>query len=158
MKVLNIEEYAKPDGSPCWGVTVAKQDGTASKIPVVETEKPTYKIGDDIPYSNYVKMENLDHKGFYYQRKEGATQPHATTSGLPKTRQWKLSGRSAEEIESIERQSDKKAMVELYCHCTDASVPFDKKLATDIYKFVHQLGKDSPLVAEAKRLGAVEKP
>lgn len=72
MKVLNIEEHVKTDGKPYWQVTIPKRDGTASKSPLIEWEKPTYKVGDELPFE--VVLIKPDKGEWYYKRKEGSTQ------------------------------------------------------------------------------------
>lgn len=73
MKVLNIDKTPKAEGGFVWSVTLAKKDGTPSKVPLTESTQPTYKVGDEI-YSSNLELIKPDEGDWYYKRKEGSTQ------------------------------------------------------------------------------------
>ena len=60
------------------------------------------------------------------------------------------------EVESSKRCALMQA-TDIYTHCTDSSVPFDDDYFKRIYKVCSSLISDSPLIEEAKKMGAVEK-
>lgn len=84
MKVLNIEELKKADGSSYWEVTIPKKDGTPSGSPLVEWTKPTYSIGDELPFE--VELMKPAKERWYYKRRE-ATQERKPMEGTKPT--WK---------------------------------------------------------------------
>ena len=152
MKVVNIEELKKTDGSSYWQVTLPKKDGTPSKSPLVEWEKPTYNIGDELPYQ-VILMKPETERWYYKRREEATTQPK--TGDAIKDTGRKFYGKTPEEQASIERQVDKKIAAELYRHHVSSETPFDKAELVKIYNACHSLGKN-PVVEEAKKMGAVE--
>lgn len=68
MKVLSIEELKKTDGSSYWQVTIPKKDGTPSGSPLVEWAKPTYSIGDELPFE--VELMKPAKERWYYKRRD----------------------------------------------------------------------------------------
>ena len=70
MRVLNIEESKKTDGSSYWQVTIPKKDGTPSKSPLLEWTKPTYNTGDELPFEVELIKPPPPQK-WYYKRIEG---------------------------------------------------------------------------------------
>ena len=76
MKVLNIEELKKTDGSSYWEVTIPKRDGTPSGSPLVEWTKPTYSIGDELPFE--VELMKPAKERWYYKRKDSQVSKPAT--------------------------------------------------------------------------------
>jgi len=150
MKVLNIEELKKTDGSSYWEVTIPKKDGTASKSPLVEWTKPTYNIGDELPFE--IELIKPDKARWYYKRKDT---PAQVIKG--ETRQQKSFTASPEKIESIEYQNCRNLAVQLYCHTTDAGVELDNEYLGRCFRAVEALNAENYLVKEAKKMGAVEK-
>ena len=88
MKVKNIEESLKADGSSYWVVTLAKKDGTPSKVPFPEwTTKPTYNIGDELPFEVDLVKPPYPEK-WYFERRgtgDGASSTETPKSGGTKT-------------------------------------------------------------------------
>ena len=89
MKILNIEELKKTDGSSYWEVTIPKKDGTPSGSPLIEWTKPTYNTGDELPFE--VELMKPAKERWYYKRRGGAT-----SQGGP-TRESKPSSTSSSE-------------------------------------------------------------
>ena len=82
MKVLNIEELKKTDGSSYWEVTIPKKDGTPSGSPLLEWEKPTYNIGEELPFD--VVLVKPSNARWYYKRKDTPSQGDRPTEDKPK--------------------------------------------------------------------------
>jgi len=84
MKVLNIEELKKTDGSSYWQVTIPKKDGTPSGSPLVEWTKPTYLKGDELPFE--VELMKPVKERWYYKRREAAISPSGEKAQSSETR------------------------------------------------------------------------
>lgn len=138
MKVLEIKDFKrKSDNKPYWRVELE-----GSEIPLLSFSKPEFAIGTEIDVGNLKASKDGKYYTLIRPKEEGTT-----------TR--KSYGKSPEEMESIERQVDKKIASELYRHHISPDVPFDKAELTKIYNACHSLGKN-PIVEEAKKMGAEE--
>ena len=101
----------------------------------------------------------LEKEGTFWNIKEAEITTEAPkVEQKPRTEGTKQPyGRSPDERASIERQVALKVTSDVYCHCTEVGTPFADKLFKDISKVCkHELGIDSPLVAEIKKQGGVE--
>ena len=133
MKVTQIRDYnRKSDDKPYWRI-----DFEGVEKCCLMFNKPKFSEGDEIPDKNF----KLTKSGEYYIW---------VGDGETKSYPRKSYARPPEEMESIERQVDKKNAVEIFCHVTDAGTPFDDGKLTEIYKVCHSLGRN-PVVEEAKR-------
>lgn len=150
MKVLNIEELYKADGKPYWAVTVPKKDGTAAQSPLLEWIRPTYNIGDELPFD--VELMKPSGSQWYYKRRDTPTQGSSQVSrGIPPKTGKPSYGKSHEEQESIMRQSARRDAVEIYKHCVEAGVPFDRNQFEEYFGIMLRVG--DPIVSEAVKLG-----
>jgi hypothetical protein len=153
MKVLNIEETPTTDGS-LWLITLAKKDGSAAKPRLRQKTKPTFEIGYDI-YSSQLVLKQPEGQDWYYEWKEGATQPSKAYArqGPPATRTL---SKSPAEQESIKRQSARRDATELYKHTVDQGVPFNRDHFEELFGIMLELGDSptgNPVVDETVKLG-----
>ena len=145
MKVTTITpRNRKSDNKEYWDV---KLEG--SELPLLMYTKPEFAEGTDLSDSSLQTSAN----GKYYTFKKAS-------GDKPQSSKQPYGGKHSDkdsEVESSKRCALMQA-TDIYTHCTDSSIPFDDDYFKRIYKVCSSLiGIDSPLVEEAKKMGAVEK-
>jgi len=145
MKVTDIKKYTRQkDSKEYWRVALE-----GDELPLLTFNEPTFEVGAELSRDSMKIMGKEGSQYYGFAKKEERPASGRQSYG-------KHSNKDSE-VESSKRCALMQA-TEIYKHCTDASIPFDKELFRGLCSECKKvLGLDNPLVEAAKKEGAVEK-
>lgn len=126
---------------------LVNEDGKQNKQAIFDPK--LQKVIQDALKSKATLSVKLEKEGNFWNLKEA--EPLGESVQVATSPQKPSYGKSHEEQESIMRQSARRDAVEIYKHCVEAGVPFDRTQFEEYFGIMLRVG--DPIVSEAVKLG-----